>query len=203
VSFSIPKLFTDFRGASIVKNIGFNFRERPARSTSFLDRTVAARRPEKPFESATGIIPGDRGKVGDSWCRPPLRHGASRCWQADLTSSSDPESCPVSSHEPGAERQAAIRNRPQAESRPQDVSTCARTQLPQRVLVATAQDQNAVAFPGGTTPPEGPACSHRQGAQGRRDCGERASLAKPANLLDWGGVKNRVTPLQKRKQPES
>ena len=39
---------------------------------TFLDRTVAARRPEKPAESTTGIIPGDRGKVGGSWCRRPL-----------------------------------------------------------------------------------------------------------------------------------
>jgi hypothetical protein len=24
-------------------------------------------------ESTAGIIPGDRGKVGGSWCRPPLQ----------------------------------------------------------------------------------------------------------------------------------
>jgi hypothetical protein len=34
--------------------------------------TVAARRPENPFESTTEIIPGDRGKDGGSWCRHPL-----------------------------------------------------------------------------------------------------------------------------------
>jgi hypothetical protein len=33
---------------------------------------AAARRPEKPFESTAGIIPGDRGKDGGSWCRYPL-----------------------------------------------------------------------------------------------------------------------------------
>jgi hypothetical protein len=38
----------------------------------FLDRTVAARRHEKPAESATGIIPGNRGKVGRNWCGRPL-----------------------------------------------------------------------------------------------------------------------------------
>jgi hypothetical protein len=43
----------------------------------FLDRTVAARWPEKPAESATGIIPGNRGKESGNWCRPPL-DGASR-----------------------------------------------------------------------------------------------------------------------------
>jgi hypothetical protein len=49
---------------------------------------VAARRPEKPDASTTGIIPGDRGKVGGSWCRFPLQT-ASAEWQADITNSSD------------------------------------------------------------------------------------------------------------------
>jgi hypothetical protein len=52
----------------------------------FLDRTVAVRRHEKPAESATGIIPGNRGKEGGNWCRRPLC-GASRR-QANITSSS-------------------------------------------------------------------------------------------------------------------
>jgi hypothetical protein len=45
-----------------------------------------ARRPEKPAESATGIIPGDRGKEGGSWCRPPLQTGNRRTGK--ITSSS-------------------------------------------------------------------------------------------------------------------
>ena len=53
---------------------------------TFLDRTVAVRRHEKPAESATGIIPGNRGKAGGNWCRPPLC-GASHV-QANITSSS-------------------------------------------------------------------------------------------------------------------
>jgi len=53
---------------------------------TFLDRTVAVRRHEKPAESATGIIPGNRGKAGGNWCRPPLC-GASHM-QANITSSS-------------------------------------------------------------------------------------------------------------------
>ena len=52
----------------------------------FLDRTVEARRHEKPAGSATGIIPGNRGKEGGNWCRVPL-DGASRP-QAYVTSSS-------------------------------------------------------------------------------------------------------------------
>jgi hypothetical protein len=49
-------------------------------------RTVEARRPEKPAESTTGIIPGDRGKDGGSWCRPPLQ--ASNRRTGKITSSS-------------------------------------------------------------------------------------------------------------------
>jgi len=33
---------------------------------------ASARRAEKLFESATEIIPGDRGKDDGSWCHPPL-----------------------------------------------------------------------------------------------------------------------------------
>ena len=67
-----PKIFTDATGVKVVKNKGFLFVRRRARSHSFLDRTVEARRPEKPAESTTGIIPGDRGMAGGNWCRPPL-----------------------------------------------------------------------------------------------------------------------------------
>jgi len=34
-----------------------------------------------------GIIPGDRGKAGGSWCRPPLQTAKAE-WQAYITSSS-------------------------------------------------------------------------------------------------------------------
>jgi len=46
----------------------------------------AARRPEKPFESTTGIIPGDRGKDSGSWCRYPLT--AAMRNRGNITSSS-------------------------------------------------------------------------------------------------------------------
>jgi hypothetical protein len=91
--------------------------------------TVVVRRPEKPAESATGIIPGNRGMDGDSWCRPPLRAAfAARAGRSHQLLW--PESCPVSFHESGAVRQAAIRNRARAESGPPDVSTVGPTQLP-------------------------------------------------------------------------
>jgi hypothetical protein len=43
----IPKLFTDPSGEEIVQNKGFIFPVRRAPSSSFLDRTAAAQRPEK------------------------------------------------------------------------------------------------------------------------------------------------------------
>jgi len=43
---------------------------------------IDARRSENSAESATGIIPGDRGKDGGSWCRHPLQCRESGFWQA-------------------------------------------------------------------------------------------------------------------------
>jgi hypothetical protein len=63
-------------------------------------------------------------------------------------------------------------------------------------------DQNAVALPGGPTPPKGPVRSLGQGAQGQHGGGERANLAKFVKPPQWGGVQKHVTPLQERKQPE-
>jgi hypothetical protein len=60
-----------------VKKKAFHFLHHFAFSKSFLDRTVAARRPEKPAESTTGIIPGDRGKIDRSWCGQSLPTRAS------------------------------------------------------------------------------------------------------------------------------
>ena len=144
-----PKLFTVLRGGSIVKNIGFNFDGAPARSTSFLDRTVAARRSEKTFESTTEIIPGDRGKVGDSWCRPPL-HGCASSNGRQISPAPLIRSRVRSVHpnqELSGERRLETARKPSQAH--QDVSTCAPTQLPQRVLVATAQTRTQSRFPAG------------------------------------------------------
>lgn len=96
----------------------------------FLDRTVAARRSEMVAESTAGIIPGDRGKVGGNWCRPPLCMNNA---QAYITSSSGRSRVRSAHTRSGTERQGAIRNRARAESGPRGVSTRAPTQLPQRV----------------------------------------------------------------------
>ena len=99
-------------------------------------------------ESTAGIIPGDRGKVGGSWCRHPLQAA-----KADERHISPVPLAGVvsgqSTYELGTERPGAIRNRARAESGPRNVSVRAPTQLPQRVLVATAQTRTPSGFPAG------------------------------------------------------
>ncbi len=122
--------------------------------SSFLDRTVAARRHENPAESATGIIPGNRGKDGGNWCRLPLG-GASRP-QAYVTSSSG-RCCNRSSNaNMELSGQARTRNRVRAGLDPGPVSGPALMQLP-RGLWLLLYDQDAARCSGGSTPPKGPA----------------------------------------------
>lgn len=65
--------------------------ERGSILASFLDRTAAARRSEGIDGSTAGIIPGNRGKVGGHWCRPPHREAITDERQAWITSSSSRE----------------------------------------------------------------------------------------------------------------
>ncbi len=166
----IPKIFTAWSGAKLVKNNGFLFIGPRARSHSFLDRTVEAQRPEKPAESTTGIIPGDRGMAGGSWCRPPLSDTQVKGRQI----SPAPLAGVVSGqfHESGAERPGAMRNRVQAESGPREVSNRAPDAVTPEGFGCYCADQNAIASSGGPTPPKGLARSHEQGAQGRNGRGE-------------------------------
>jgi hypothetical protein len=78
----------------------------PVAETTAPHFSVAARRPEKPAESTTEIIPGNRGMVGGSWCHPPLL-AAKAVMAGRYHQFLWPESCPVSLHESGAERQGA------------------------------------------------------------------------------------------------
>ena len=152
-------------------------------------------------ESTAGIIPGDRGKAGGSWCRPPLQIAKA----VERHISPVPLAGVVSgqfTHEVGTERRGAIRNRARAESGPRVVSTRAPTQLPQRVLVATAQTRTQSRFPAGRPRQKAQLAaragrakeSRRRGASGPRQSSQNSSM---------GGRKKRVTPLQERKQPES
>ena len=164
-----PKLFTDFVGVKVVKNKGFISAAAPARLSPFLDRTVAARRPEKPAECTTEIIPGDRGMVGDSWCRPPLR-SAQAGRQADITSSSG------RSRVRSVHTNQELSGKARSETAPEP-SQAHRTFRPVRRrsyprgywLLLRRPERSHVSRR--ANPAKRP-CSHERDAQGRRDCGE-------------------------------
>ena len=139
-------------GEQVVENNLVTFRGLPAFSASFLDRTVAARRHEKPTEGATGIIPGNRGKADRNWCGPPLR-GASRR-QANITSSSGRRRSRSSYATMELCGQARSRNRVRAESGPGLVSSPVSMQLP-RGLWLLLYDQDAAKRTGRSTLPKG------------------------------------------------
>ena len=173
------------------------FRGEFAFSSPFLDRTVAVRRHEKPAESATGIIPGNRGKVGGNWCRPPL-YGASRM-QANITSSSGRRRSRSSYATKELCGQARSRNRVPAESGPGPVSGLAPMQLPRgfRLLLYY---QDAAQCSGGSTPPKGPARkAGRERGTAQRGAGESGKARKTSSL--GRRVKPRH-PTASRKQPE-
>ena len=119
----------------------------------FLDRTVVVRRAEMPDESATGILPGDRGMVGGNWCRQPLQ--AARAVGRHM--SPVPLAGVVSgqfTHESGTEPPAAIRNRGERSQARGKFRPARRRSYP-RGYGCYCADQNAAEHPGGTTPPEG------------------------------------------------
>ena len=163
----------------------------------FLDRTVAVRRHEKPAESAIGIIPGNRGKEGDNWCRSPLR-GASRDRQISPVPLDGVAADPVLRQRSCAARRE-LRSRVRAESDPRPVSGLALMQLPRgfRLLL---YNQDAAQCSGGSTPPKGPA---RKAGRGR-DTAQRGA-GEPGKARKTSSLGRRVKPRHptaSRKQPE-
>jgi hypothetical protein len=63
-------------------------------------------------------------------------------------------------------------------------------------MAATAQTRTQSRFPAGQPRQKARIGEAGKGAQGRRDGGERAGLAKPVKPPQEGGVKKRVTLLQ-------
>jgi len=141
---------------------------------------------ENPAESTTGIIPGDRGKEGGSWCRPPLPMGNHRVGK--ITSSSG--QCHDCSSDMNQELsgQARIRNRVQAESGRREVSTRRPDAVTQRVTAATAQTRTQTRIPAGkpkVPPPKGPGRLKTAGARkGDVIVGSERDRQIPSNLLD-------------------
>ena len=150
-------------------------------------------------ESTAGIIPGDRGKVGDNWCRPPLQ--AVKAVERHI--SPVPLAGVVSgqsTHEVGTERQGAIRNRVEPSQAHGAFRPVRRRSYPRGFWLLLRRPERSRGSRR-ANPAKRPRSQHGRGAQGNRDGGEGADLAKSVKLPQWGGVKNRVAPLQKRKQP--
>jgi len=153
------------------------------------------RRDEKHGESATGIIPGDRGKEGGSWCHPPLRRGQPRA-AGTITSSSGRCHDRSSDMTQELSGETQNRNRVRAESGPRDVSARVPAQLPRGLRLLLQETRTQLRCPAGSPPAKRPGPYHGWGAQGKRGGGERAGQAKPVKPPHLGGVKNHVTQLQ-------
>lgn len=162
----------------------------------FLDRTVDARRHEKPAEGETGIIPGNRGKADRNWCGPPLC-GSNRARQISPVPLDGVAADPVMRHRNCAVRRetetASSRVRPRVSFEP-----CADA-VTQRVTVATVQPGRSAMFRW-DHPTKRPG-RHGGARKERRAAGSRTSLAKLANLL-LGAARKTRHPTASRKQPE-
>jgi hypothetical protein len=150
-------------------------------------------------ESTAGIIPGDRGMGGDSWCRPPLPQAQAN----ERHISPVPLAGVVSgqfTHESGTERQGAIRNRVEPSQAHGKFRPVRRRSYPRGFWLLLRRPERSHGSRR-ANPAKRPRSPHERGAQRSRDGGERANLAKFVKSPQRGGVKNHVTPLQKRKQP--
>jgi hypothetical protein len=196
-----PKLFTAFACEQVGENKSFKLRARPALSSSFLDRTVEAQRPEIRRCEHDWDNPGRPGKGW--WQLVPLSPpGGESRREAYITSSSGRNRIRSVSYEPGTERPGVIRNRARAESGPRNVSVRAPTQLPQRVLVATAQTRTLSRFPAGRPRQKAQPAARVGYATESRWRGGSGPRQSPSKLLKGAVPQNEITPLQKRKQPE-
>lgn len=182
------------RGEEVVRNKPVTpVRERRTLS-SFLDRTVAARRHEKPAEGAAGIIPGNRGKEDRNWCGLPLR-GASRA-QAYVTSSSG--RCRSRSSNANMELCGQARTQKPRPSRVRaraSFGPCLHA-VTQRVTAATARPGRSDLFGRGRTLHKARLAQLAGRARDRSMRGAARDRQKPASLPSLGRREKRVTQLQ-------
>ena len=127
-------------------------------------------------ESTAGIIPGDRGKAGDNWCRPPL-HAA----KADERHISPVPLAGVVSgqftHESGTEPQGAIRNRVERSQAHGAFRPVRRRSYPRGFWLLLRRPERSRGFRR-DDPAKRPSSPHEPGAQRNRDGGERTDLGK-------------------------
>lgn len=148
-------------------------------------------------ESTAGMIPGDRGMVGDNWCRPPLRM-AKAAREAYVTSSSGRSR--VRSVHARIRNCAARRDqkpRP-AESDPREVSNRGSTQSPQRVSVATAPTRTPKPFPAGRPRQKARFAARTRRVTELRPRGESEPRQSSSTSSDGAVPQNGITPLQTR-----
>jgi len=127
-------------------------------------------------ESTAGIIPGDRGMDGDSWCCPPLQVAQA----AERHISPVPLAGVVSgqfTHESGTEPRGAIRNRAKRSQAHGAFRPVRRRSYPRGFWLLLRRPERSRGFRR-DDPAKRPSSQHEQGAQGKRDGGERADLGK-------------------------
>ena len=194
-----PKLFTVPRGEEVVENKSFKDRTRPALSPSFLDRTVAARRPETSRREHDWDNPGRSGK-GWRQLVPPS--------PPDRVSGVKRHISPVplagvvsgqSTHEPGTELQGAIRNRvEQSQGHGKFRPVCRRSD-PRGFRLLLCRPERSRGFRR-DDPAKRPSSPHGPGAQWNRGRGERADLGKVRQPPQMGRREKPRHPTAKAKR---
>lgn len=164
----------------------------------FLDRTAEVRRSERMFESTAGIIPGNRGMEGGSWCRLPLAAGNCRGRHMSPVPRAGVMTGP--SHDTGTVRRAAMRNRGEPSQAWGKFRIPGQRSYPVGIGCYCA-DRNAVAFPGGTTPPRG-LSDRTEGAKGKRGSAGRTNPGKVRQRSSIGWCEKPRHPTAKPRQPE-
>ena len=152
-------------------------------------------------ESTAGIIPGDRGKVGDNWCRPPLqwrKSGARHLSPVPLTGVVSGQF----THELGTELQGAIRNRVEQSQACGKFRTACRRSHPRGFWLLLRRPERSRGSRR-DDPAKRPSSPHEPGAQRNRDRGERADLGKVRQPPQLGRSRKAGSPRCKSEmQPE-
>ena len=127
-------------------------------------------------ESAAGISPGDRGMVGGNWCRPPLATAKAMARHISPVPLAGVVSG-QSTHEIGAVRQGAIRNRAEPSQAHGAFRPVRRRSYPRGFWLLLRGPERSYDSRR-DDPAKRPNSPHESGAQRNRNCGERTDLGK-------------------------
>lgn len=197
-----PKLFTASTGEKVVQNKGFIFPIFHPPSTTFLDRTVAARRPEKRRREHGWDNPGQPGK---GWWQlvppsPPNRvSGEAGKYHQFLW----PESCPVSlSTNQELSGEARLETACEPSQARGAFRPARRRSYPRgfRLLLRRPERSRIVRRANPAKRPRSLTRAGRARMVWRRGANGPGKVRQPPH---WGSMKKHAAPLQKRKQSES